>query len=602
MREKIGNLYKICRQKIAQSSLGMALFINLCFIVLIFIFCDSKYEVSDDFVMASILSGAYGDGPNPHMIFVNVILGYLLMPLYYLFPQISWYYVFQILVIFLSSVAITYLLFEWTERTSAKVLSILFIVIFTGEAYILVQFTKTAVFAIMAGALLFVWTLFHKKGIRKILWGAVLCIIGVWLRFMTIYVVGIFILSMLLYEIVKLLRKEKPSKETWIYLAKVFACGSILILSAYAGRWMNSYVYKNDDAYRYFKEYNYARSQIVDYAVEDYNVYAEELQKLGISENDFYMITTWSFADNEIFSLERMKQIGDVVEEKADELRGGITDTLNNIQNREFLKYPACFACLLLLVFGIFLNHKRWWTMLGCLGGAGILLFYFSYTGRSVYRVEWSVFAAAFIGGLYFWENQKNFLKENYIDEQYIYKIGKSVLIILGIACMILYIPDREYKYINSQNRKEYIDNNFYTSWNYGNGKLRKVVNRLKPENGLLKEIEKNPQNFYFLDFNTTIQTLYFEWCPWEALPTGYYNNVLYLGGITTNFPDVNRILKERGYSNQLESLIAENVYLVDNKSVDLKVDFLREHYYPEAKAELYKEIDGYQIWKVYEK
>jgi hypothetical protein len=600
MRGKIENLCKAYRRKITQSSLGMALFINLCFIVLIFVFCDSKYEVSDDFVMASILSGAYGDGTNPHMIFVNVILGYILMPLYYLFPQVSWYYVFQIAVIFLSSVTITYLLFEWTERTSAKVLSILFIVVFTGEAYILVQFTKTAIFAIMAGALMFIWALFHKKGIGKTVWGAALCIVGVWIRFKTIYVAGMFILLMLAYEVVRQLMRQKATKAFAVWLSKILVCGGILILLAYAGRWLNAYSYSNEEAYSYFRKYNSARSQIVDYAVEDYNIYEEELRAIGISENDFYMITTWSFADNEVFSLETMEQIARIVRDKAAELRGGFTDVLNNIQSREFLKYPACIACLILLGLSIILNPKRWWLTLGSLAGSGGLLFYFSYIGRSVYRVEWAVFFAAFISGLYFWENQKESDASSCQDSAYIYKVCTNILGVLCVGSLVLYIPDREYRYIDSQSRKAYIDNTFYTSWNYGTGKMRKVVNKDKPENGLLEELENNEQNFYFLDFNTTIQTLYYEWPPWEALPSGYYSNCLYLGGITTNFPEVNQILEEKEYSNPLKELVDDNVYLVDNKGVDLKLNYLREHYYPEARAELYKEVDGYQIWKFY--
>lgn len=598
MREKIDNLYKTCRQKIAQSSLGMALLINICFMVLVFVFCDSKYEVSDDFVMASILSGAYGDGPNPHMIFVNVILGYLLMPFYYLFPQVSWYYVFQIFVIFLSSVTITYLLFEWSERTCAKVLSVLLITFFTSEAYVLVQFTKTAIFAVMAGALMFIWALFNEKSRVKILWGAILCLIGTWIRFATIYIAGVFILLILSYEVAKLFLKKKAKR--WKNLFKILVCGGILILSAYTVKWIDAFIYTNNEAYHFFSEYNVARSRIVDRAIEDYSLYSEELKELGISENDFYMITTWSFADNEVFGLETMENIGKVVKEKANELRGGFTDILNDMQSREFLKYPGCLACLILLILGVFWNFSKWWLLFSSLAGGGMLLFYFSYRGRSIYRVEFAVFFAVFVGGLYFWENQKKLLDILGVNRGYIRKSGRNMLLLVCMGSLILYIPDREYKYVDSENRKEYIDNTFYSSWNYGPGKFRKVVNRNKPENGLLKEIEANQENFYFLDFNTTIQTLYYEWCPWEALPVGYYDNFLYLGGVTTNFPDTNNILKKNGYSNPLKALVEENVYLIDNKGIDLKVEFLREHYYPEARAELYKEVDGYQIWKFY--
>ena len=64
-------------RKIQSSNLLTAFLINIFFLCLVLLFCDMKYEVSDDFVMAAILSGAYGNGSNPQMIFVNVIIGYL---------------------------------------------------------------------------------------------------------------------------------------------------------------------------------------------------------------------------------------------------------------------------------------------------------------------------------------------------------------------------------------------------------------------------------------------------------------------------------------------------------------------------------------------
>ena len=162
-------------KKILSSPMFLAVEINLIFFLLIVFFCDMKYEVSDDFIMASIMSGAYGDAPNPQMIFVNVIIGYLLLPLYYLFPQISWYFVAEVFLIFVSSTTVTYVLFEKLEKEKALMLSVLLILFFSNDAYILVQFTKTAMFAVMAGAMLFLWALFEKKSIWKMIFGGLLC-------------------------------------------------------------------------------------------------------------------------------------------------------------------------------------------------------------------------------------------------------------------------------------------------------------------------------------------------------------------------------------------------------------------------------------------
>ena len=79
------------------------------------------------------------------------------------------------------------------------------------------------------------------------------------------------------------------------------------------------------------------------------------------------------------------------------------------------------------------------------------------------------------------------------------------------------------------------------------------------------------------------------------------YDNFSYLAGITTNYPDLIKLLKKKGVENPLKSLVDEEVYLVDNRYLEIKLNYLREHYYPDARVELYKEIDGYQIWKFFE-
>ena len=65
--------------------------LNLLFLIAALVFAETKYEVSDDFVMETIISGAYVTEPNPHMLFVNILYGYLLNPLYCLFPIVNWY-------------------------------------------------------------------------------------------------------------------------------------------------------------------------------------------------------------------------------------------------------------------------------------------------------------------------------------------------------------------------------------------------------------------------------------------------------------------------------------------------------------------------------
>lgn len=580
--------------KIRQSNILMATSFNLAILVLILMFCDLKYEVSDDFIMASILSGAFGDARNPHMIFANMSLGYLLLPLYEMFPRVSWYFVFQIFLVFASSVTVTWMLLEKTDKFKAMMLSTIVILFFSVDAYVLVQFTKTAMFAVMSGSLLFLWALFKGRRRPPIFWGSALCLLGTMLRFEVIYMAGAFILLILAYEFVVLCKAGENKKNLKKEVIRIVTCGIGLIGLVLLMEGIDRQGYDNE-RYGYFAKYNSARAGVVDYAEYGYHSYAEQLEAADVSEVDYHMMKSWSFADNDVFTLEKMQTTADTIKWFQDELVLGKEQVLEKFIDRGVHQYPIFFACLLLLVCGLFLNWERWWLVLCSDVIAMAYMLYFVLRDRMLYRTEFSFFLGAFLCGAYFWERGKSTDDDNRKSRRACTVIMAALLAI----SVILYVPNRSYLDVDENGRKAYVDGTFYESWNYNAKKYRKVVNKGKGCTNLLMELG-NRENFYFGDFTTTIQTLYFEWSPWEALPVGYFDNFAYLGGVTTNFPDIEDTLEQWDISVPLRDLANDNVYLIDNVHVELKLQYMREHYYPAARAELYKEVDGYQIWKFY--
>lgn len=573
-----------------KSNILIAVILNLIFLCILLFLCDLKYEVSDDFIMACIMSGAYGGKYNPHMIFVNVLWGYFLLPFYRILPQISWYFVFQIVIIFISSTTISYFLLEKLEKIQAIMLSFACIMFFANDAYILVQFTKTAIFAVMAGSLLFLDALFHEKGKISIICGGVLCIIGTLIRFNVIYIAGGFLLFIILYEFVLLIRETKNKKLLKQKILKVTISGILLISIAVGAEAFNQYSYENSEDYRYFSEYNNARGKIVDYIDYGYESYREELEKIGVSETDYIMMKKWAFADNDVFTLDTMQQTAKIIVGKKS--WSGWNDIIEKFQDRKITNYSVFQICMLVMVLGVFMNRKRCWTAFLVNGIAFSYILYFFIRERCVYRTEFAVFLAAFLVCIYFWDKSENDSK-SWIRESIL------ISILLCLCGGIVYLPDRTYKNIVSANKKDYIESTFFESADYDAKKYRKVINKINDSNGILEEMQENEENFYFLDFSTTIQTLYYEWKPWLNVDWG--ENYQYIAGIATNFPDIVEQLQKNEIENILRSLIDENVYLVDNYNVELKINYLREHYYPNARAELYKEIDGYQVWKIYE-
>lgn len=585
------------RLKKPDTNFNIALLLNIFALGLVLLCCDLKYEVSDDFVMSTIVSGAYGKGVNPHLIFSNILIGYVLLPFYELFPRISWYFVMHIAAIFMSSTVVTYILLERLERMKAVMLSSFLILFFSNDMYILVQFTKTAMFAVMAGSLFFLDALFYEKGRKRMIIGGALCIVGTWFRYSVIYMAGGFLILILIYEGIRLIHVTTDKRVLWKKIRKIMISGCVLIGLAYGSNKIDSYIYRSNTDYTFFNNYGVARSRIVDFVDHGYEMYAEELQEIGVSENDYYMMKKWCFADNDFFSLERMQQAAEIIVSHNKELWRGWEDLIERVQDRKITNYPVFWANILLVFMGVFLNFEKVWTGVLANGVGWIYIIYFFIRDRLVYRIEFAVFLGVFLCGIYFW------LKTDKEDLQpEVLRKSCFVIVVLVLAMRgIVYLPDRTYKNVIAENKKEYVEDTFFESWNYDARKYRKVVNRIEIQNGILEEIHNNKNNFYFLDFNTTIQNLYYEWSPWRTCDEGEYENYLYLAGVTSNFPDVIKLLEDRELEIPLKQLVNKDVYLIDNYYVELKVNYLREHYFPEARAELYKEIDGYQIWKIFE-
>ncbi len=155
---------------------------QLLLCVCVLLFCNIKYEVSDDFIMEMVASGAYTGEPDAHIMFSNVILGEVLTLFYRLNTDISWYFIAQVFLCFCSYIAITYV-FSHRLNMGAAVFSVVTLTAFTAQdLYILPQFTKTAVAASMGGLLLLIYGLFYKRKYIVCIFGALLAISGALVR------------------------------------------------------------------------------------------------------------------------------------------------------------------------------------------------------------------------------------------------------------------------------------------------------------------------------------------------------------------------------------------------------------------------------------
>lgn len=555
----------------------------------ILFFCSIKYEVSDDFIMEMVVSGAYTGHPDAHMMFSNIFIGWLLVPLYSLFPTISWYFWLQMLLCFLSFLALTYVLVQ-KLRLGTAVLTVVWITAFAArDLYILPQFTKTAIVASMCGCLLFVWALFAQRGWKCWLPGAALVFFGAMVRDKAFFIAAAFAGVLVLYHTIACLKQKGMTVKQ--ILCKVCIPGAGMLAAVFLFGAVNSLAYTQDPNYAEYRTFTKLRSQILDYTWCDYEDLCDELTAIGVSENDYQMILHWDFADQVVFSTEKMQQVLDIVNAHRVNLRPSIREALSMIRSRQ-LYYPLTLCCVLLGLFCAAANPKKFWVpavlALMVLG----FLVYFYRLGRWVYRVEFGFLFCAAVLIAYFCEP---FFKRSKATEALLC----AAALLVGGWQGINYLPDNTAPVEDAAAYRTYVDSTFYYSASYSPEKYTKSVisGKLRPK--FLAKVNETPENLYILDFGTAIQTLYYDFSVFKSSRACFPKNVLFLSGVTQNHPSVQDYIESLGFENTLAALPSKNVYYVSNTSSETRIlTYFQEHGSPNVQVDNIETLDDYVVWK----
>ena len=579
--------------------------LNSCFFITAFLFNEIKYEVSDDFVMETILSGAYGGEINPHMLFVNVLYGYVLKGFYLLLPTLNWYTISLLFWGFIACMGFAVFLCKLLDYKRAIFFDFIFLVAFSNDIYILLQFTKTAALCCSIGALLIMQGLFGEKKEREkfkviinrseLVLGIVLCVVGSWIRMNVVYLIALFVLIIVFYEYSSYVKTFFDNKECRrVLVKKTLICfGIVAVVFGCYG--INRISYNTNADYKYYSQYAKVRAAIVDSVDYGYEEYAEEFTKIRISENDYYMLRKWNFSDPEYFTIEKLQKIANIIQEHNHSKKIDWQKIYDQYQERKYTSYPICMACIIITILCVLWNAKKWKWYGITWACTAFLIIYFFVRGRVLYRLEYGIFLCTFLALIYLsLDDLKGILED---------KNSVIMMLIISFCCIamhvFIHIPDFRYVNVKIEERKWYIDDTYNASWNYDVRKYRKVLNRSDLSYGLINEMSAHPENTYLLDFNSTIQSLYYDWSAFDSLGKGYYTNYCYLSGVTMNFPDVNNCLKNMGISNPIKDLVNDNVYLVDIVNYEKIETYLREHYYPNVELKWIDNVEGYDIWKI---
>ena len=522
-----------------------------------------KYEVSDDFMMQLMVSGAYGTSAND-MMFTSPLLAMLLSGLYQILPMINWYFYFQAILIMVSLSVIAYVFIKEQKHMLLQSLLWALLLFIAKDFYQLMQFTKTASILLCAACVLAVHAMKHQKGLLVI--AILLLILGMMLRLKCIYIVGPALAVYVLFDLIE------HRQSLWNAFQPYLLLGLCALL-CYGGVVFSGNFLEQQNGLQAYDEFNGARVAINDVKEVPYEVIQEELTKIGISENDYQMMLSWNFGDEDFFHTETMSQVADIM---AKHQSHSLKDALYSMIQRQYWTY-IIFWFVLISVGICMLTFKSIPQAL-VTGVVGIiLLFLNAYVSRNVYRVEVSTFISC---ALFFFYTLK--LPRQQITNKLVWLPVMGMLVVSFIGLVPVHGQDN-YDVMNA-------------SWDNDTSKYQ--VSFRETPLSIIEELEANPQNTYVLGFQSCIQSYYLHYDPVVDSGKSLFNNAIYLGGVDFQHPLRNEWLKQHQISNTMQALLQEDVYFVEHKTQQQILTYLQEHYDASITMELVKEVDGYQIWK----
>ena len=541
----------------------IALAINLFILLICMLFGEKFYlGVYDDYFMARILEGAYGDTYNVRMVFVNVLYGYVLLPLYYLFPKIGWYYIGEIFAVFISFTTVSYVTIKKLGLQWGSIFSTLLIACFARDFYLTAQFTQCAAALGAAGMLLFLYALDSGFSNKKTIFFAFILVIWGYCMRSDAFLMGLvfFGCTMLFF-----------ARKAFDYRYRFVLCILIMFCGLWGAKSFNSAHYSAPE-YQKFLEFQPHRVMLGDKDNYDKGAVYDEIEEEGLFGEDYSLLRNWIFYDSENFSTNSVNRITDKIVKYTHPLKWSVLPSKSLYRFDHSIDHPCCWAFCLICFILLWNGGKRSLYVWGGLIVVFAMMSYLMYLMRLVYRVETGLWLYATVCAI-------PLLKEFHPISRYVFKsILGSALLVIGTC--------------------------FYFTGNYqrsiSSGQLQKVTSLEISRNNyqeVFKYMDSLPDNTVFLMPMWTYWSFArYREPPYYSAPIGSWKKIVTFGFWTPYFPDVENSLRQYGVENPLRDVVKDNVVVLGNDEILL--DYLHRHYYENAEVDTICDIGGVMFFK----
>ncbi len=215
-------------------------FMSLIEFAFLLFFFPMSYEVSDDFIMNSIASGALTGEPSPYLSFTNIIIGYILTLFYKVIPSLNWYTIYMLSSLFIGYTTIQYSFYKFKGDVSIRIIRHLIILAVLLDSIVISGFTRVSTIVGIAGFL--VIFLCQGKQKKELIFGVALLLLSSLMR----HHVFLMLLMLALPVLFIIFTHKKYFKLIYVGIAIVLSIGTQQI---------DNYAYKSNPEFKQFTKY-----------------------------------------------------------------------------------------------------------------------------------------------------------------------------------------------------------------------------------------------------------------------------------------------------------------------------------------------------------
>ena len=553
-----------------------ALLINLLFLLSLFACFTFGYEANDDFYMSGFVDGQLSE-KTAFIPFVNIVQGLLLKLCYVLGgDKLPWYTACQYVLMLFGFSAVTWVLLRRFRLLPALAMTVIILLSSGMDAYLTLNFSKTAAIATVGGLSLMLFGLEGEGGAarrRALCLGFALALLGFFWRYEVFFTVAAIMAPVGFVSILEMLFQPGASgakrhlRQIWHY-ARPFL---LLLLAVALFYGVNSLAWSQGE-YGDFTRYNRVRHLLMDYGTPPRYEQAEEFYTaMDLDENAVGLLRSWSFYDTEKFSRETLEQITAqrdslLPKRSPGECLGVLLDECIP----SFAGTPAFAAAGLMLLLWVACGRHGWKEFLG----VGMMLGFFSliymvmiYLNRClVNRVDMGLFLAIAVALSFLMEGKK-------LD-----KDGFLCTLLIALALTVGMVSNR-----TVCKRSDKYD-----------------VEDKSAKKAAIEQVLADEEHLYLCKMWSIDHELY---SPLETAPAGFADRIVLLGGWCVNHPGISRALAAYGVQNPYPDMIDNaQVRLIDN-DVERTLAYLRKYYDPNVRAEPVEPLStetGLSIYQIY--